>query len=152
MNSSHPALRKCIRVLVVDAHAGVRGAIATLLEATDDMELVGQAASQGEAMRLRASQHPHVALVGIALRGPNGLGAIATIQRRWPEVRIIAMGGFQEAQHRQAAFEAGAAGYVLKNVSAEELASAIRAAYASPLGGGALANLNAAGQKQSQAR
>jgi len=148
---NHPAPHRCIRILVVDAHAGVRGAIATLVEASDDMELVGQAANMGEAMRLCASQHPHIALVGVAFRGPNGLDAIATIQRCWPKIRIVAMGGLQEAQHRQAVFEAGAAGYVLKYVSADELAAAIRVACASALDDGSAARPNAAGRKQTQA-
>ena len=151
MKSSHPAPCKNIRVLVLDAHAGVRGAIATLVEANEDMVLVGQAASQGEAMRLCASQRPDVALVGIALRGPNGLDAIASIRRRWPKTRIIAMGGLQEAQHGHAAFEMGAAGYVLKYVSADELAAAIRVACASALDDGSAARPNAAGRKKTQA-
>ncbi len=108
------------------------------------MELVGQAASQGEALRLCVSRRPHVALVGIALQGPNGLDAIGAIHRRWPQVRIIAMGSLQEAQHKQAALEAGAAGYLLKNVSADELITAIRVAHSSPRSIGAEAMLPAA--------
>jgi len=102
-------------------------------------------------MRLCASQRPDVALVGIALRGPNGLDAIASIRRRWPKTRIIAMGGLQEAQHGHAAFEMGAAGYVLKYVSADELAAAIRVACASALDDGSAARPNAAGRKKTQA-
>jgi len=109
------------------------------------MEMVGQAEGQEEAMRLCASQWPHVVLVGLALHGPNGLDAIAAIHRRWPKVRIVAMGNLQEAQQGQAASEAGAAGYVLKNVSADELAAAIRGACASARGTGAEAMLPAAG-------
>jgi NarL family two-component system response regulator LiaR len=116
--------------MVSDAHAGVREAIATFVEASEDMDLVGEAASRAEAMRLCASRCPDVALVGITLHGPNGIEAIAAIRRRYPETRILAMGSFQEQEYRQAAIDAGAVGYVLKNVYADELGAAIRAAYA----------------------
>jgi len=151
VGSSHPAPCDCIRVLVLDAHAGLRGAIASLVEASEDMEMVGQAEGQEEAMRLCASQWPHVVLVGLALHGPNGLDAIAAIHRRWPKVRVVAMGNLQEAQQGRAASEAGAAGYVLKNVSADELAAAIRVACASALDDGSAARPNAAGRKKTQA-
>jgi DNA-binding NarL/FixJ family response regulator len=114
----------------MDAHAGVRRAIATFLEANEDMEMVGEAASTAEGLRQCASTRPDVVLVGITLQGPNGIEAIVTIRCRWPETRIVAMGSFQEEERMRAAIEAGASRYVLKDVSADELASAIRAAHA----------------------
>jgi NarL family two-component system response regulator LiaR len=119
-----------IRVMVLDAHAGVRRAIATFVEATEDMELVGEAASRAEAMRLCASCRPDVALIGVTLLGPNGIQTIAAIRRRRPGIRVLAMGSFQDEELGQVAIDAGAVGYMLKNVSADELGVAIRAAYA----------------------
>jgi DNA-binding NarL/FixJ family response regulator len=139
-----------IRVMVSDAHAGVRQAIATFVEATEDMELVGEAASSAEAMRLCVSARPDVALVGITLQGSNGIETIAAIRRRCPETRILAMGSFQEEEQRQAAIDAGAVGYVLTNGSAAELGAAIRAAHAAGPSTGIVATPAVCGHKEEE--
>ena len=119
-----------IRVLVVDAHAGVRGAIATFVEACEDMELVGMAETRAPAAHIHATSRPDVALVGLTLQDAGCVDAIAAILRRWPGARVLAMGSYQEEEYRQAALAAGAVGYLQKSVSADELGAAIRAAHA----------------------
>jgi two-component system, NarL family, response regulator LiaR len=119
-----------IRVLIVDEHAGLRGAIATFLGAVDDLELAGQAADGEEAIRLCASCQPDVVLMDVTLPNMTGAQATHAIRQRWPSIQVIALSTFQEEDQVAEVLKAGAASYLLKNVSAGELAGAIRTAYA----------------------
>jgi two-component system, NarL family, response regulator LiaR len=119
-----------IRVLITDDHALVRTGLRFFLLASDDLELVGEAGSGEESLQLCAKVHPDVVLMDLIMPGMNGLTAIRTIRERWPRIQIITLTNFQEAGLVQEALQAGAMGYLLKNVSADELTSAIRAAYA----------------------
>jgi NarL family two-component system response regulator LiaR len=100
------------------------------LRASDDLELVGEAASGEEAVQLCAQVHPDVVLMDLIMPGMNGIAATRIIRERWPHIQIITLTNFQESGLVQEALQAGAMGYLLKNVSANELADAIRAAYA----------------------
>jgi NarL family two-component system response regulator LiaR len=120
-----------IRVLVVDEHAGLRRALATFLGAVDDLELAGQAANGEEAICLCACAQPDVVLMDVTLPGMTGAAATQAIHLRWPSIQVIAMCTFQEEGLVAEVLLAGAASYLLKNVSAVELANAIRRAYAS---------------------
>src|SRR5688572_26704145 len=128
--SSSPGSENRIRVLITDDHALVRTGLRFFLLASDDLELVGEAGSGEEALQLCAKVHPDVVLMDLIMPGMNGLTAIRTIRERWPHIQIITLTNFQEAGLVQEALQAGAMGYLLKNVSADELTSAIRAAYA----------------------
>ncbi len=120
-----------IRVLVVDEHQAVRHAIATVVSTLDDMELAGEASSAEEALCLgTCATPPDVALLATTVNGQSGAEACRTLHRRWPSVRVIGMSTFQEEERVQAVLDAGAVGYLLKNVSADKLAGAIRLAYA----------------------
>jgi NarL family two-component system response regulator LiaR len=127
---SSPNSENRIRVLITDDHALVRTGLRFFLLASDDLELVGEAGSGEESLQLCAQLHPDVVLMDLIMPGMNGLTAIRNIRERWPHIQIITLTNFQEAGLVQEALQAGAMGYLLKNVSADELTGAIRAAYA----------------------
>jgi len=129
-NISRSSSGNRIRVLVVDDQALVRSGLRYFLLAFDDLELVGEAASGEEAVQLCAQFQPDVVLMDLMMQGMNGAAATRIICERWPGMRVMALTNFQDAELVQGALEAGATGYLLKNVSAAELAGAIRAAYA----------------------
>ncbi len=125
MTDSHPP----IRVLIVDDHVMVRRGLATFLRAFSELALAGEAGSGEEAVRLSAELRPDVILMDMMLPGMNGPEAIRIIRQRQPEIQILALTSFKEGELIRDALEAGAIGYLLKDVSADELASAIRAAH-----------------------
>ncbi|HID51204.1 MAG TPA: response regulator, partial [Anaerolineae bacterium] len=129
---------KPIRVMIVDDHAVVRSGLAAFLLAFDDLELVAEAGSGEEALRLAARQEPDVVLMDLVMPGMDGAEATRAIRRQRPHCQIIALTSFREEDLVQRALSAGAISYLLKNVSAAELADAIRAAdYIVDLGPGA---------------
>ena len=119
-----------IRVLLVDDHAVVRSGLGAFLLAFDDLDLVGEASSGEEAVRLCPQVRPQVVLMDLVMSGMGGVAAIGAIRELCPEIQVIALSSFKEKELVQGALEAGAIGYLLKNVSAEELAQAIRSAHA----------------------
>ena len=121
-----------IRVLIVDDNAAVRSALTTFLLAFDDLELVGEATGGQEAIDLCLHTQPDVVLMDLTIPGLSSAVAIRAIRSRWPKIQVIALITFQEIDLAREAAEAGAICCLLKNVSADELAEAIRAAHASP--------------------
>jgi NarL family two-component system response regulator LiaR len=119
-----------IRVLIVDDHAMVRRGLAAFLRAKPDLLLVGEAAGGGEAITLCEQLQPDVALMDLMMPGMSGAEATRAIRARCPAVRIIALTSFGDKELVREALAAGAISYLLKNVSAEDLAEAIRAACA----------------------
>jgi NarL family two-component system response regulator LiaR len=119
-----------IRVMLVDDHDMVRRGLATFLMAKPDLELVGEAADGLEAVEVCAEVKPDVILMDLVMPGLDGASATRAIRRQFPEVQVIALTSFQEKQQIRDALQAGAIGYLLKNVSVEELAAAIRSANA----------------------
>jgi NarL family two-component system response regulator LiaR len=124
-NNSDP-----IRVMLVDDHAVVRSGLSAFLLAYDDFELVGEASTGAEAVRLCQQVHPHVVLMDMVMPEMDGATATHIIRESYPEVQVIVLTSFKENELVHAALEAGAIGYLLKNVSADELANAVRAAHA----------------------
>lgn len=118
-----------IRVMIVDDHAVVRSGLAAFLSSYDDLEMVGEASGGMEAVQLCARLHPDVVLMDLVMPEMDGAAATRAIKSACPEVQVIALTSFREEQLVQAALQAGAISYLLKNVSAEELAQAIRAAH-----------------------
>jgi len=119
-----------IRVLLVDDHAVVRSGLSAFLLAFDDLELVGEASSGEEAVRLCDRLQPDVVLMDLVMPGMDGAQATRAIRDKCPAIQVIALTSFKEQELVEGAMEAGAIGYLLKNVSADELAGAIRAAHA----------------------
>ena len=121
---------KQIRVMLVDDHAVVRSGLSTFLMTCDDMELVGEAASGEQALSLCPQAKPDVVLMDLVMAGMDGATATRKIRDRCPEIQVIVLTSFKEQELVQGALQAGAIGYLLKDVTADELANAIRAAYA----------------------
>lgn len=119
-----------IRVMVVDDHAVVRSGLAAFLLAFDDLELAGEAAGGEEAVRRCKEVRPDVVLMDLVMPGMDGAAATRAIRQACPDVRVIALTSFKEQALVQAALQSGAIGYLLKNVSADELVDAIKAACA----------------------
>ena len=133
-----------IRVLIVDDHDMLREGLSTFLRAFPDMRLVGEAANGAEAVQRCRELAPDVVLMDLIMPEMDGVAAIRAINAAPPRPAIIALSSFGEEQLVRAALEAGARSYLLKNVSAESLAEAIRLARAgisslSPEASGALA-------------
>lgn len=120
---------KPIRVMIVDDHAVVRSGLAAFLMASDDLELVGEAGGGEEALRLCVQVQPDVVLMDLVMPKIDGAATTRLIRERCPQVQVIALTSFKEEELVQGALQAGAISYLLKNVSADELAGAIRAAH-----------------------
>ncbi|MBN1286248.1 MAG: response regulator transcription factor [Anaerolineae bacterium] len=116
--------------MIVDDHAMVRKGLGFFLRVQDDLELVGEAAGGEEALLMCERLAPDVVLMDMMMPGMNGVEATRAIRKRWPTVQVIALTSFKEGELVQEALQAGAISYLLKNISADELAVAIRAAYA----------------------
>ncbi len=122
--------QKLIRIMIVDDHAVVRSGLSAFLMVYDDLDFVGEAASGEEAIRLCKKLHPDVVLMDLVMPGMDGAAATQAIREECPDIQVIALTSFKEDDLVQRTLKAGAIGYLLKNVSSNELVSAIRAAHA----------------------
>ena len=120
---------KPIRVLIVDDHAVVRSGLAAFLMVFDDLQLVGEAAGGAKAIQLCQQVEVDVVLMDLVMPEMNGAEATYLIRQQCPNVQVIALTSFKEEDLIQGALRAGAISYLLKNVTADALANAIRAAY-----------------------
>jgi NarL family two-component system response regulator LiaR len=118
-----------IRVLLVDDHNVVRSGLVAFLLAFEDLELVGEAGSGKEAVLKAENLKPDVVLMDLKMPEMDGAEATDKIKGKFPEIEVIALTSFKEKDLVKRALEAGAIGYLLKNVSADELAEAIRKAH-----------------------
>lgn len=121
---------KLIRVMIVDDHAVVRGGLSNFLQVHKDLELVGEAENGVEAVRRAQLLHPDVVLMDLKMPEMDGVAATREIRAQNPKTRVIVLTSFAEDNMVQGALQAGATGYLLKNVTGAELAHAIRAAHA----------------------
>jgi two-component system, NarL family, response regulator LiaR len=119
-----------IRVLIVDDHAVVREGLRTFLELQDGIEVVGEATNGEEALDRVADQRPDVVVMDLVMPKLDGVGAMRELQRRGSPTRVLVLTSFLDDERLMPAIEAGAAGYLLKNVDPAELARAVRAAHA----------------------
>jgi two-component system, NarL family, response regulator LiaR len=115
-----------IRLLIVDDHAIVRQGLRAIIRVTADLELVGEADNGRTAADLAATLKPDVVLMDLVMPELDGVKAIAQIKQQQPAIRIIALTTFAEADLVLGAVQAGADGYLLKDVDVEELTRAIR--------------------------
>ena len=121
---------KPIRVMLVDDHAVVRSGLSTFLLICDDMELVGEASNGEQAINMCPQSKPDVVLMDLVMPDMDGATATRLIRERCPQIQVIVLTSFKEQELVQGALQAGAIGYLLKDVTVDELANAIRAAYA----------------------
>ena len=118
-----------IRVLIVDDHAMVRQGIATFIETQDDIQLIGEATNGREAVARVAELSPDVVLMDLQMPEMDGITATREIKARYPGVKILALTSFVNDTQITPMLQAGAVGYLLKDISAEGLMKAIRAAH-----------------------
>lgn len=118
-----------IRILLVDDHAVVRSGLSKFLLVNKDMELVAEASDGAEAVKLAGLRKPDVILMDLMMPGMDGITATREIHRKYPQIKVIALTSFSEQNMVQGALQAGAIGFLQKNVTAAELANAIRSAY-----------------------
>lgn len=119
-----------IRVLLVDDHAMLRRGLRFFLKGFEDLELVGEASSGHQAIALCDQIEPDVVLMDMVMPDMDGAEATRLIRQQNSGIQVIALTSFQEEDLVQRALQAGAIGYLLKNVSAEDLSRAIREAHA----------------------
>jgi two-component system, NarL family, response regulator LiaR len=117
-----------IRVMIVDDHAVVRSGLGAFLSIIPDLELVGEAENGDLAVVRCGYLRPDVVLMDLMMPGTDGITATRLIREKYPQTQVIALTSFQEDELVQNAMKAGAVGYLMKNVSAQELTVAIRAA------------------------
>jgi NarL family two-component system response regulator LiaR len=119
-----------IRVLLVDDHAVVRSGLGAVLMANDEFKLVGEAGNGEEGVRMCQRLKPDVVLMDLMMPVMDGVAATREIHEKCPDTKVIALTSFKEKEYVEGALKAGALSYLLKNISAEELATAIRNAVA----------------------
>ena len=118
-----------IRILLADDHVVVREGTKALLNNEPDFTVVGEAADGDEAISLVKELRPDVAILDIAMPNKNGIQATSEIKRRWPSTSVLVLTGYDDDEYVYAMVEAGAAGYLLKDVPAEDVIDAVRAIY-----------------------
>ena len=119
-----------IKVILADDHVLFREGTRSFIEQEGDIEVVGEASDGEEAIELVTELRPHVALMDIAMPKVNGIEATRRIKVRHPATAVLILTAYDNDQYIMALLEAGAAGYLLKNVSGNELVSALRAVHA----------------------
>lgn len=116
-----------ITLLLVDDHPVVRKGTRELLEGESDMQVLGEAGSGEEAVKLASELQPAVILMDVSMPGMNGIEATKLIKAKHPSVGILVLTSYDDDAYVFALLEAGAAGYLLKNAGEEDLLGAVRA-------------------------
>ena len=124
------ATERRIRIVIVDDHAMVRRGMRDFLDLHDDLEVVGEAGDGQTALDLVAEVRPDVVIMDLLMPVLDGIEATRRIKAAQPDVEIVALTSFIEEERIVSAIEAGAAGFLLKDAEADDLAAAIRAAAA----------------------
>ena len=118
-----------IRLIVVDDHIKVHQGIAAIIDAFEDLEIVGHASNGQEAISLVYEQQPDLVLMDVIMPVMNGIEATKRIHATQPHIKILALSSFQDADSVRDMLNAGAVGYVLKNASIDDLVHTVRAAH-----------------------
>ena len=126
MNALPKNGRKAIRVVIAEDQGMVLGALAALLEIEGDISVLAQARNGKDALRAVLEQKPDVFITDIEMPELTGLDVAAELKRRRSGTRVIILTTFARAGYLRRALEAGASGYLLKDMRAEELAEAVR--------------------------
>ena len=118
-----------IRIILADDHVILRQGTRQLLEHESDMDVVGEASDGAEAVELVSKLKPDVVIIDVAMPGMNGIEATKKIKEILPGTKILVLTGYDYDEYIFSLLEMGAAGYLLKDVSGDELVGAIRAVY-----------------------
>lgn len=117
-----------IRVIIADDHTMVRSGLRLFLMAFEDLLMVGESPNGQDAVRLCVKERPDVVLMDLIMPGMDGIRATREIRSRFPRTQVIGMTSYFEAELIQEMLQAGAISFLMKNISADDLAAAIRAA------------------------
>jgi two-component system, NarL family, response regulator LiaR len=120
--------QKPIRVVIVDDHELVRSGLAVFFETREDLELVGEAENGRHAIEVCERLRPDVVLMDVVMPEMDGIEATRAIRQRFPNIQVVALTSFENDETVPSMLKAGAIGYLLKNVSIEGLAAAIKKA------------------------
>ena len=115
-----------IRVVVVDDHAVVRSGLRLLLDAHEDIEVVGEAGNAKDAIFRARALKPDVMLLDVVMPGASGIDVLPSLFKESPETRVVILSMQDDPSYVREAFAAGASGYVLKEAADEEVVSAVR--------------------------
>jgi two-component system response regulator NreC len=115
-----------IHVLIVDDHAVVRAGLRLLLDANDDIEVVGEAGTARDAVFRAREIHPDVILMDVMMPDESGIEALPKLLHEHPETRVLILSMQDDPRYVREAFEAGASGYVLKEAADSEVVAAVR--------------------------
>lgn len=118
-----------IRVMIVDDHSMVRKGLAAFINVEADMELVAEAGNGRKALQLCEQHQPDVILMDMLMPGMDGTTTTRLVREKWPQTQVIALTSFNEKEIIYQVLQAGAISYLLKNITAEDLSRAIRAAH-----------------------
>jgi len=118
-----------IRVFIVDDHPMIRVGLSTALSSEDDIEVVGDAASGEDALRLVPLARPDVVLMDLYLPGMDGIEATVRLAARLPDTKFVILTSTADSAEIERAIDAGAAGYILKTASGDDLAAVIRSSH-----------------------
>ncbi len=121
---------KRITVMIADDHAMVRLGLRAIIESFVDFILVGEASDGKRAVQLCEQLRPNIILMDVMMPMLNGIDATRQVRAQCPQTQVIAITSFEDEQHTRDILQAGAMGFLLKNVSALELAAAIRSVHA----------------------
>ena len=119
-----------IKILLAEDHVVVREGTRELIQHEDDMEVVGEAGDGEEAVELATQTHPDVIIMDVNMPKLNGIEATKQIKVKLPSTAILILSAYDNDQYISALLEAGAAGYLLKNIKGKELIDAVRAVHA----------------------
>lgn len=129
MSKTRTERSRSIRLLVVDDHAVLRDGLRALLNAEQDMQVVGEAENGQQAVELARALEPDIVLMDVTMPGTSGIEATRRIKATHPEIRVLALTMHDDASYLRDILEAGGSGYVLKEAASDELLSAIRAVH-----------------------
>jgi two-component system response regulator NreC len=118
-----------IRVLLADDHAVLRAGLRLLIDGQPDLEVIGEAATTPEAVRMAAETKPDVVLLDITMPGESGIQAIDPIRRESPRTRVLMLTMHDDPAYVRAGLAAGGSGHMVKDAQSEELLAAIRAVH-----------------------
>lgn len=116
-----------LRLLLVDDHQVVRVGLRALLAGESDLAVIGEAGAANEAIALAGRLHPDVVVMDVRLPDQSGIDACRTIRQRWPTIQVLMLTSYADESLVTEAIEAGAAGYVLKQLGGDDLVRAVRA-------------------------
>jgi DNA-binding NarL/FixJ family response regulator len=117
-----------IKVLLADDHRLILAGIRRALEEVEDLEVVGEAESGSQVLPLIHQTDPDIVLLDLRLPDMSGLACLDSIRQRHPDVKVVILSAFNDAEHIQAAFQRGATAYIVKSVNPVDLPSALRQA------------------------